>query len=391
MSQLKVNSISDSAGANGNAITLASDGTCTVKATNNLSNRNKVINGSMRVSQRNGTSAIQLSATEYYIVDRFKSDTGSSYDLKADGSQSTDVPTGKGFANSLKIAADGTNTPTAGQNAGISTFLESQDVQDFCFGSSDAKPLTLSFWAKSGSQNNGHTYGLMLGAWLGGTRNCQTKSFTVTSSWQKFTMTFAATGTAVSGSAINNDNASGCQIHWSLVCGTDDQKNYSTWTADTGLRGFSSQSNFNDHASNEFYLTGVQLEVSDHATEFEHLSYGVELARCQRYYYKHVEGNSKVISLGFSSATNQVSGYIQFPTTMRSSPSIDHTNGDNYYRLGAGNLGGDKYIDGAWAVTGTTDKSTRIYATPQTTLTAGEPGLVEATNASAYLAFSSEL
>ena len=122
-----------------------------------------------------------------------------------------------------------------------------------------------------------------------------------------------------------------------------------------------------------------------------HESYGETLAKCQRYYYKHLSGNNLVVSLGFSSATDQVSGYIQFPTTMRATPSIDHTSGDNYYRLGAGNLGGDKYVDGAWALQGATDQSTRIYATPQSTLTAGEPGLVDTTNASASMAFSAEL
>jgi hypothetical protein len=324
MSQLKVNAISDAAGANGNAITLATNGTCTASITNSLSNRNKVINGDMRISQRHGTTAIQLEAVEHYIVDRFKSDTGSSYNLTADGSQSTDVPAGKGFSKSLKIAGDNTNAPTAGQNGGISTFLEGQDVQDFCFGSSDAKPLTLSFWAKSGSQNNGHVYGLMLGAWLGGTRNCQTKSFTVTSSWQKFTMSFAATGTAVSGSAINSDNASGCQIYWSLVCHSDDQKNYSTWTADSGLRGFSSQSNFNDHASNEFYLTGVQLEVdstgSGVATDFEHRSYGDELLRCQRYYQKLTGGIG-----GGTSDADKIAYSTVFPVPMRATPSCGAT------------------------------------------------------------------
>ena len=76
---------------------------------------------------------------------------------------------------------------------------------------------------------------------------------------------------------------------------------------------------------------------------------------------------------------------------MRATPSIDHTSGDNYYRLGAGNLGGDKYVDGAWALQGATAQSTRIYATPQSTLTAGEPGLVDTTSASASMAFSAEL
>ena len=157
-----------------------------------LSHRNKVINGAMVVSQRNGTSAVQLSASEQYIVDRFKNDTGSSFDMKADASQSTDSP--DGFANSLKIDCDGVSTPSGGHNGNIQTSIEGQDVQDFAFGTSNAKPVTLSFYAKSASQNNGHVYGIQLCAFLNAARNSQTKSFTVTSSWQRFTMTFAATG-----------------------------------------------------------------------------------------------------------------------------------------------------------------------------------------------------
>ena len=70
MSTLKVNSISDAAGANGNAITLATDGTCTAKVTNNLSNRNLIINGAMQVAQR-GTSYTS-DQQSYQTVDRFQ-------------------------------------------------------------------------------------------------------------------------------------------------------------------------------------------------------------------------------------------------------------------------------------------------------------------------------
>ena len=86
-----------------------------------LSHRNKVINGGMMISQRNGTSSVQLSATEQYIVDRFKNDTGTSFDMKADASQVTDHPIG--FSNAIKIQCDGVSTPSGSHNGGISTFL----------------------------------------------------------------------------------------------------------------------------------------------------------------------------------------------------------------------------------------------------------------------------
>ncbi len=292
MSEIKVNSIKG-VGASAAAITVNnSDGTCTANITSvnggQLGNRNKVINGAMTVSQRNGTSAVQLSASEQYIVDRFMNDTGSSFDMKADASQSTDAP--DGFSNSLKLACDGVSAVSSGSNGTITTFLEGQDIQDFAYGTSNAKDITLSFYAKSSSQNNGHVYGVFLGAFLNGTRHAQTKGFTVTSSWQRFTMTFAGTGTVTS-TAVNNDNLRGLQISFSLAAGSGDLASYSTWTADTGLKGFTGQDNFFDNTSNEIYITGVQLEVGSVATDFEHRSFGQELALCQRYFQAYPHDN----------------------------------------------------------------------------------------------------
>ncbi len=246
-------------------------------------NKNLVINGAMQVSQRHGTSSVQLSATEQYLVDRFFNDTGSNFNISADAVQSSDAPSG--FANSLKLSCDAVTTPTSVQNGCITTLIEGQDCQRLAFGTSDAKDVTLSFYAKSSSQNSGHTYGIMLGAYLNGTRNAQVKSFTVTDSWQRFTITFNGTGTVTS-TAINNDNANGMQISFSLAAGSSDQVSYSTWTNDTGLKGFTGQDNFFDNTNNEFYLTGVQLEVGDKATDFEHMSFADELQKCLRYFTK---------------------------------------------------------------------------------------------------------
>lgn len=314
--------------------------TAFVPTVGQLSNRNKVINGAMVVSQRNGTSAVQLSASEQYIVDRFKNDTGSSFDMKADASQSTDSP--DGFGNSLKIDCDGVSTPSGGHNGNIQTSIEGQDVQDFAFGTSNAKPVTLSFYAKSASQNNGHVYGIQLCAFLNGARNSQTKSFTVTSSWQRFTMTFAATGTVTS-TAINNDNNIGIQIHFALGVGSSDLQNYSTWTADNALLGFPGQNNFFDNTSNELYITGVQLEVGTVATPFEHRSFNEEFQRCLRYYEKSFEYNYNPANNASSSAilingsffarshNNSNRDAVRFQVEKRASPSLTKYGNSNGY------------------------------------------------------------
>ena len=149
-------------------------------------------------------------------------------------------------------------------------------------------------------------------------------------------------------------------------------------------------------------ITGLQMEVGDTATSFEHRSYGEVLSRCQRYYYMHhntsktgTEGNYRVACLGFSSGSTEVTGHIFFPVTMRANPSIDANSGVvggiGYWRIGGGSFGGDKYIDGAWSVASPTTRSTRIYATPRTSLSQGVCGYIDGRNTASYMAFSAEL
>ena len=340
MSILRVQKIRHTA-SDTDVIDIANDGTCRANITNNLSNRNKIINGAMTISQRHGASSVQLSASEQYIIDRFENDTGSSFDMKADASQSTDAP--DGFSNSLKLACDGVSAVSAASNGMITTFLEGQDVQDLAFGTSNAKSVTLSFYAKSSSQNNGHVYGVFLGAYLNGTRNSQTKGFTVTSSWQRFTMTFEGTGTATN-TAINNDNLKGFQIGFSLAAGSNDQVSYSTWTADSGLKGFTGQDNFFDNTSNEIYITGVQLEVGSVATDFEHRSFAQELALCQRYFYMHASGafplsNTDRCPIGHGYGYTSTDGYVfvTYPVQMRTNPSLYKVVGSNYFNFAHNN------------------------------------------------------
>ena len=356
-----------------------------------LSHRNKVINGGMMISQRNGTSSVQLSATEFYIVDRFKNDTGSSFDMKADASQVTDHPIG--FSNAIKIQCDGVSTPSGSHNGGISTFLEGLDVQDFGFGSSGAQPITVSFYAKSASANSGQTFGFMLGyQGVSNGRTKQTRSFTVTDTWQRFEFTFEPNGASQSDGIVNT-SAYGLQLFWSLAVGSDDAvSEITTWTASSPLVGVSGQSNLFDTVSNQFFLTGVQCEVGRVATPFEHRSHGDELRRCQRYFFNVTGDNQQRTNIpAFANSTTSLRAMVSFPTPMRATPTFsgsatnmvfDASDDSATFLCSALQQGG--------SMTNTDPHGMLIEANPGG-MTAGQSGVLEFRANSGELNFSAEL
>ena len=327
MSTLKVDNIRHNS-ATSDAITMASDGTCTAKLTSvgggRLSHRNKLINGAMIISQR-GTS-FDVNTSSDYTLDRFQLVISGGITYDATVTQADDGP--DGFRKSLKISPDTVETSMSGsENAMIQTKLEGQDCQDFAFGTSSAKKLTISFYAKSGSQNNNHQYTLQIRKYDdSNNRNMVNRAFTVTTSWQRYTMTFDG-DTAEN---IRNDNAVGIQICWHLATGPSDIHGASTTfgrTVNNSLySGVTGQSNFLDNTNNEFYLTGCQIEVGDTATSFEHRSVGEELIRCQRYYQKSITGENIYAGnmLGVVSGNNYAICVQRLSPPMRDKPSISN-------------------------------------------------------------------
>ena len=324
MSTLKVDNIRHNS-ATSDAITMASDGTCTAKITSinggsQLSHRNKIHNGSFIINQRGGP---YTSTGSENMMDRFSH--GESASFTFDTTTTVDSSGPAGFRKSLKITPDSTQTPTGGQNAFIGHRIEGQDLQDLCFGTSSAKKITISFYAKSSSQNNNHQYTLQIRKYDdSNNRNMVNRAFTVTSSWQRFIMTFDG-DTAEN---IRNDTSAGMQILWHLSTGPDDIHGASTTFGRTVNNSFYSgvtgQSNFMDNTSNEFYLTGVQLEVGDTATSFEHRSLAEEKKLCERYYQTY----------GFTTLMGSLAGQvgtprILFPTEMRDTPSVTVEYGSN--------------------------------------------------------------
>ena len=339
MSKIKVNSL-EGVGASTPAISIDNaSGTCTANITNNLSNRNVVINGSMIVNQR----ASSYTATgEEYLLDRFNHRTGSGFTFDTTTTQDSSAP--NGFSKSLKITPDSTQTPTGSHNGMIATLLEADNLIGFASGTSSAKKFVLSFYAKSASQNNNHQYSVQLSKKnSSGQFYYQNKSFTITSSWQRFTVAFSAD----TSNNIATGNGEGLRILWHLAAGSDDIGSAVTsWTSSNGLHAVTGQSNFMDNTSNEFYLTGVQLEASDSdvATDFEHRSFGQELGLCQRYFYMHASGAESSstgaeapIGLGYGYTSSDCYVVVKFPVTMRHYPTMYKVVGTDYFRFAYNN------------------------------------------------------
>tara|TARA_Y100000114_G_scaffold98006_1_gene91202 strand:+ start:154 stop:1713 length:1560 start_codon:yes stop_codon:yes gene_type:complete len=291
-----------------------------VSTSTQLSHRNKFINGAMRFSQR-ATSFTSTLADTQYILDRFAHiirGTNDSYYY-----QVTDHP--EGFSNSMKVSPNSTYTPSASDNAGFQSYIEGQDLQDLNFGSSNAKSFTVSFYAKSASQNNGHQYTFQIRSYPSGGAATRIKNFpfTVTTSWQRFSFTF----TGDTGADIANTNGAGFAMLWNLNAGPDDiTSQYTNWTSLGKYMCVTGQSNFLDNTNNEFYLTGVQLEVGSVATPFEHRSYGEELRLCQRYFYKVQGDQGERVGIGGCAVnTTEFRMNVTFPVAMRQVPGISGT------------------------------------------------------------------
>lgn len=256
--------------------------------------RNLIINGDMRVAQRATSAAVSNGTNEgYATLDRWRH--GLNNAAVATVSQSTTVPTGEGFANSMKIDVTTADTSVAANDFWImTTKLEGQDLQRIKKGTSNAEKLTLSFWVRSTKTG---VYVVELTDNDNSSR-AVSLSYTIASAdtWQKVELVFPADTTG----AFDNNNEASLEISWWLVGGS----NYTsgtlatTWGSQTDANRAVGQVNLFDSTSNEYYITGVQLEVGDNATPFEHLSYAEELALCQRYYQKSSDGTPAQNSFG---------------------------------------------------------------------------------------------
>ena len=281
-------------------------------------NRNLIINGAMRVHQRSGTIAVTSSSV--YTLDRFEAVLGGSYTVGVNVTQDSDAP--DDFTNCLKVDVTSTSTPATSNNFMIAYHPESQDLVHLNWGSSSGKYLTLSFWVKS---NKTGTYGFSI-LHHGKTRNWLS-SYTIDAAdtWEYKTILIDPD----TSTAFDDDNEMSLRLLWHLSDGPDDLTAAHSWEADGSYQSITGQVNLCDSTSNYFQITGVQLEVGDTATPFEHRSYGDELLRCQRYFHRigGSTGSGLYDAVGSGVTVNGTTGYINvaLKVQMRAKPSVTFT------------------------------------------------------------------
>ena len=320
MSTIKVQNIQHT-GSSTNAIALASDGTCTANITNNLSNRNLIINGAMQVAQR-GTSSTD--ANGFFTVDRIKIQYGGTDEnltqAQADVASGT-TPYTSGFRKAYKIT-NGNQTGGAGAAdfIQIKYFIEAQDIANSGWNYTDSNSkITLQFWVKS-SVAQDFPVELISDDGTAQSFTFMTGSLTA-DTWTKVTKTISGD----SNLQFNNDNGKGLQIVWQVFLGTD----YTGSISNDAWRAQNDNTQANDMTSTwyttndaTFEITGVQLEVSDHATDFEHRSFGQEFELCKRYCQRF---DAERIAVGVAGGPTENYVVIHFSTAMRATPSISVT------------------------------------------------------------------
>ena len=314
--------------------------------------RNLIINGAMQVAQR-GTSVASSSGSVVRCVDRYRCFTRGAG--AATFSQTSTVPTGQGFANSLRVDVTTVDSSLDTNDLYmIDQRFEGQDFQQLAKGTSDTKSVTASFWVRATKTG---TYILELFDDDNNRNISKTYSISSADTWEYKTITFEGDTTG----ALDNDNGASIALRWFLAAGTSYTSGTlaTAWEASNTADRAVGQVNFFDSTSNNFYITGVQLEVGEQATPFEHRPFNDVWEACQRYCTvynvgggnvhsnNHVGNNAPVPgSGGHIDIGNRCEWYLSYPVK-RSQPTITVTNPTEMRWLGPNNA----IRDGNGAVT----------------------------------------
>jgi len=248
--------------------------------------KNMIINGAMRINQRNGTSSYTIphDTNAYGGPDRWAVNeaTDGSVSVNMDGDPAGSNGDGydvQEFTRAFQIACSGTATLSSGHNTHFYQNIEGYNITHLGWGTGSAKPVTLSFWIKT---NKAGTYAVGLAN--NAADRCCIRDYHQMgdSKWNKVVLTFPG---CPDGTWLQT-NGIGMRVRFCLASGvTYDDGVDGAWVNSNELCTTTSQVvNFMDSTNNRFFITGVQLEVGENATEFENRSFGEELELCQRYF-----------------------------------------------------------------------------------------------------------
>ena len=310
MSTLKTTNLQHASAASP-AIVLAADGSATAQLSSlnggALSGaRNRIINGDMRIDQRNAGASASLTSSQTYFLDRWFAveDTDGTMTIQ----QSSTAPTG--FQNSA-ILTTGTADASLGstQLAYVAQKPEGFNVADFDWGTANAKTVTLSFWVRSSLTG---TFGGAISNSAFNRSYPFTYSVSAANTWEQKSVVIAGDTSGT----WPKTNGIGMQIFWGLGVGSTYSGTAGSW-AGTGYISATGATSVIGTAGATFYITGVQLEAGSVATPFERRSFGQELALCQRYFQPVGVG-----AYGRSNSTTSVEMTAKYNVAMRATPTI---------------------------------------------------------------------
>ena len=315
MSTLKVDGIRSNS-ATSDAITLADNGTCTANITNR-SNRNLITNGKADVFQRtlSGSQVTCNSGSNSYCMDRWYARGESS--LGVFNLIQQDISSeGQGAPHALKVAVTTNVTPGSGDVYKIAQRIEGRNIGHLSYGTSNAKTITLSFIVKS-SVTGTHGGSLMNSA----QNRAYPFTYTISSAdtWEQKSITIPGdTG----GTWLINTGI-GLELNFDMGSGSGKRGSAGSWIG-SRAEGATGAVQVISSANATWFISKVQLEVGSVATDFEHRSFGDELARCQRYFYKPDNPGSS-LQPAYQYHVNHKMSLVEFPTTMRATPTCTAT------------------------------------------------------------------
>ncbi len=285
---------------------------------------NFIHNGAMTVNQRATVmTGVGSSATTYLPLDRYRLYVqNSSARFQVEKNMDHTLP--DGFTGSMRISCTTADTSLAATDeVYLAQSIEGQDLMALAKGTSSAKQLTLSFWARSSKTG---TYVVTLFT-ADNTSSSVSKSYTMTNTWTRHVLTFPADTN--SSRKITNDEGEGLRIMWWLVAGSGVNNGtlQTTWTNSTDTGRATGQVNFADYVVNEFYITGVQLEVGDTASDFAYESIATTLAKCQRYFVFHDDVGGSATA--YNAYSDGYRWWVPFNPPMRVNPTVTTVDGND--------------------------------------------------------------
>ena len=359
---------------NTNAILDASGGTTTsingyTPTASNMAGRNRIINGDMRIDQRNAGASV-TPAQDNFIAARFNVQQNAGA-----------VAPPAGFANYLGVTSTGAYSVAAGDVISMVQVIEGYNSSDLSWGTASASTITMSFWVRSS----------LTGTFGGALKNASasysypfTYTISAANTWEQKSITI----TGATASTWASNNAASIEVYFSMGTGSTFNGTAGAW-AGSDFRSATGATSVVGTSGATFYITGVQLEAGSVATPFEHRQYGQELALCQRYYQKWQNsetGTSDSVGTGTIWTAANFFCVLQYFVPMRALPDGEKSSTTaltlfyNSASKQTTNIVFASYSRNSVEVVGTS-----------TGMGAGQAGFVRFTGASDYLALTAEL